>query len=206
MSSFPGGRSLARAVLPPPPPRRRCSSSSSSTSAASATRPTMSSFPIQSQETSVFELRINQMLMTCTYCCLPLRPDMVEGRTFTCAGGHIFCHDCTSRHEKACISYCRLLDGIIAQMKFKCNYCDSGDEYIPYPKFVEHQCNTRVDPRLMERQIEFVFESGDCILKTSLLVCSECELPLRPPIFRHLSLGVPICSACYRGDIANYVH
>ena len=101
-----------------------------------------------------------------------------------CAGGHIYCGACTRRHEKACISNCRLLDRTIAQMKFKCIFCDSGGEYIPYCKFFEHRCNTGVvDPKLPERQMEFAFYGGGYI-KTSLLVYSECELPLRPPIFR----------------------
>jgi len=69
-------------------------------------------------------------------------------------------------------------------MKFKCIFCDSGGEYIPYCKFFEHRCNTGVvDPKLPERQMEFAFYGGGYI-KTSLLVYSECELPLRPPIFR----------------------
>ena len=101
-----------------------------------------------------------------------------------CAGGHIYCGACTRRHEKACISNCRLLDRTIAQMKFKCIFCDSGGEYIPYCKFFEHRCNTDVvDPKLPEQQMEFAFYGGGYI-KTSLLVYSECELPLRPPIFR----------------------
>ena len=69
-------------------------------------------------------------------------------------------------------------------MKFKCIFCDSGGEYIPYSKFFEHRCNTDVvDPKLPEQQMEFAFYGGGYI-KTSLLVYSECELPLRPPIFR----------------------
>ncbi|XP_039820742.1 uncharacterized protein LOC120682795 [Panicum virgatum] len=161
--------------------------------------------PPRNREMGVFELKINHLVLDCAYCQQPLRPDQIRGQAYTCAGGHIYCGACTRRHEKACISNCRLLDRTIAQMKFKCIFCDSGGEYIPYCKFFEHMCNTDVvDPKLPERQMEFAFYGGGCI-KTSLLVCSECELPLRPPIFRHISGDVLICSPCYRGDIVNYV-
>ena len=156
----------------------------------------------------MFELKINQLVLDCAYCQQPLRPDQIRGQAYTvgemkspqsfrffflaqlhfwalqCAGGHIYCGACTRRHEKACISNCRLLDRTIAPMKFKCIFCDSGGEYIPYCKFFEHRCNTDVvDPKLPEQQMEFAFYGGGYI-KTSLLVYSECELPLRPPIFR----------------------
>ncbi|XP_039833325.1 uncharacterized protein LOC120694236 [Panicum virgatum] len=161
--------------------------------------------PPRNREMGVFELKINHLVLDCAYCQQPLRPDQIRGQAYTCAGGHIYCGACTRRHEKACISNCRLLDRTIAQMKFKCIFCDSGGEYIPYCKFFEHRCNTDVvDPKLPEQQMEFAFYGGGCI-KTSLLVCSECELPLRPPIFRHISGDVLICSPCYRGDIVNYV-
>ena len=156
----------------------------------------------------MFELKINHLVLDCAYCQQPLRPNQIRGQAYTvgemkspqsfcifflaqlhfwalqCAGGHIYCGACTRRHEKACISNCRLLDRTIAQMKFKCIFCDSGGEYIPYCKFFEHRCNTDVvDPKLPEQQMEFAFYGGGYI-KTSLLVYSECELPLRPPIFR----------------------
>ncbi|PVH61430.1 hypothetical protein PAHAL_3G034500 [Panicum hallii] len=161
--------------------------------------------PPRNREMGVFELKINQLVLDCAYCQQPLRPDQIRPQAYTCAGGHIYCGACTRRHEKACISKCHLLDRTIAQMEFKCILCDSGGEYVPYGKFFEHRCNTDVvDPKLPERQMEFAFY-GRGRIKTSLLVCSECELPLRPPIFRHISGDVLICSPCYRGDIVNYV-
>jgi len=52
-------------------------------------------------------------------------------------------------------------------MKFKCIFCDSGGEYIPYCKFFEHRCNTDVvDPKLPERQMEFAFYGGGISLVT----------------------------------------
>jgi hypothetical protein len=140
--------------------------------------------PPRNREMGVFELKLNQLVLDCAYCQQPLRPDQIRAQAYTCAGGHIYCGACTRRHEKACISNCRLLDRTIAQMEFKCILCDSGGEYVPYCKFFEHRCNTDVvDPKLPERQMEFAFY-GRGRIKTSLLVCSECELPLRPPIFR----------------------
>ncbi|PVH47498.1 hypothetical protein PAHAL_4G075900 [Panicum hallii] len=120
-----------------------------------------------------------------------------------CAGSHIFCRDCDTRHQKACISRCGLMDDIIIQMKFKSNCCDSGRKYTPYCEFAGHLCTTRA----VEQQLKSVRAWKECILDTSALVCSECRLPLRPPIFRHLLGNMPVCSACYhRGDIANYCH
>ncbi|KAG2570138.1 hypothetical protein PVAP13_7KG047072 [Panicum virgatum] len=173
--------------------------------------PLMSSSPVSGPlpppsvppKMSVFNLRISQGLLDCTYCHRALLPDSYGGRAFTCAGSHLFCRDCDTRHQKACISHCGLMDDIIIQMKFKSNYCDSGRKYTPYCEFAGHLCTTRA----VEQQLKSVRAWKECILDTSALVCSECRLPLQPPIFRHLLGNMPVCSACYhRGDIANYRH
>ena len=153
----------------------------------------------------MLNLRIHKGLLYCKYCGLPLLPDKWWRKTYMvgemrspqsffslaqlhffwdlqCAGGHIFCRDCTSQHEKACISCCLLLDGIMAQMKFKCNFCDSGN--IPYYGFVGHVCDHPLPREVVGQQIESVFALGECTLTADLLACSECNLPLRPPIFR----------------------
>ncbi|KAG2481124.1 uncharacterized protein LOC120694352 isoform X1 [Panicum virgatum] len=173
--------------------------------------PLMSSSPVSGPlpppsvppKMSVFNLRISQGLLDCTYCHRALLPDSYGGRAFTCAGSHLFCRDCDTRHQKACISHCGLMDDIIIQMKFKSNCCDSGRKYTPYCEFAGHLCTTRA----VEQQLKSVRAWKECILDTSALVCSECRLPLQPPIFRHLLGNMPVCSACYhRGDIANYRH
>ncbi|KAG2570142.1 uncharacterized protein LOC120639501 isoform X4 [Panicum virgatum] len=155
-----------------------------------------------SPEMSVYNIRINQRLLDCTYCGQPLRPDTLGGKAWKCAGIHIFCRACVSRHEQACISYCSSLDQIISKMKFKYNCCDS--EYIPFHEIEGHLCNINI---LVHHEFFAVRDYGECIIDTSALVCSKCRLPLRPPIFRHLLGNMPVCSACYhRGDIANYRH
>jgi hypothetical protein len=75
-----------------------------------------------------------------------------------------------------------LLDGIMAQMKFKCNFCDSGN--ISYFRFLGHVCDHPLPREVVGQQIESVFALGECTLTADLLACSECSLPLRPPIFR----------------------
>ncbi|XP_039821308.1 uncharacterized protein LOC120683303 [Panicum virgatum] len=92
----------------------------------------------------------------------------------------------------------------MAQMKFKCNFCDSGN--ISYFRFLGHVCDHPLPREVVGQQIESVFALGECTLTADLLACSECSLPLRPPIFRHLSRNSPVCSACYCGDIHNYLH
>ncbi|XP_025811960.1 uncharacterized protein LOC112889494 isoform X6 [Panicum hallii] len=155
-----------------------------------------------SPEMSVYNIRIKQRLLDCTYCGQPLRPDTLGGKAWKCAGVHIFCRACVSRHEQACISYCSSLDQIISKMKFKCNCCNS--EYIPYHEIKGHMCDINI---LVHHEFFAVRDYGECIIDTRALVCSECRLPLRPPIFRHLLGNMPVCSACYhRGDIANYCH
>jgi hypothetical protein len=104
-------------------------------------------------EMGVLNIRINQRLLHCRHCHRRRQPPLPPADT-----------------------HCFLLDRIIHQMRFKCNFCDSG--YIPYSKFLVHLCDT-TPAHLMS-----VFARGECILATSALVCSECGLPLRPPIFR----------------------
>ncbi|PAN36858.1 hypothetical protein PAHAL_7G005500 [Panicum hallii] len=157
-----------------------------------------------SPEMRVLHLRIHKGLLYCTYCRGPLRPNDCMRKPWMCAGGHIFCRECTSCHENACISGCLLMDGIMAQMKIECNFCHSGN--IPYSSFFAHLCDHPPDPKLRDRQIESVFCPGECTLDANLLGCSECKLPLRPPIYKHLSRDSPVCGACYRGDIDNYLH
>ena len=111
-------------------------------------------------------------------------------------------------------------------MKFKCD-CN---KYIPYCEFLGHQ---RECPSA--KYSTHPVRWRKCILKTSFLQCSECKVPLRPPIFSvscalteliwmQLDLifgfSVPanlsllqlwfrnrlICSACYRADIGTYCH
>ena len=93
-----------------------------------------------------------------------------------CVRGQIYCRQCIRLHH--CLaadtrSTCDLLNHIIAQMKFKCD-CN---KYIPYCEFLEHQrdCPSAKDSTPPAR--------WKCMLKTSLLQCSECKVPLRPPIF-----------------------
>ncbi|KAG2570368.1 hypothetical protein PVAP13_7KG073800 [Panicum virgatum] len=156
-----------------------------------------------SPETSVFHLRINQGLLDYTNCHRTLRPETYHCRAYTCRQcirGQIYCRDCIHRHH--CLatdthSTCDLLNNIIAQIKFKCD-CN---KYIPYCEFLEHQ-----------RECPFAKYSTHtarwrkCILKTSFLQCSECKVPLRPPIFSLWFCNRLICSACYHADLGTYRH
>ncbi|KAG2570354.1 hypothetical protein PVAP13_7KG075709 [Panicum virgatum] len=162
---------------PPPHPPHCAAALLLLSRSATSSAPLMYSSP----EMSVYNIRINQRLLDCTYCGQPLRPDTLDGKAWKCAGVHIFCRACVSRHEQACISYCSSLDQIISKMKFKCNCCDS--EYIPYHEIEGHMCDINI---LVHHEFFAVRDYGECIIDTSALVCSECRLPLRPPIFRHL--------------------
>ncbi|KAJ1256519.1 hypothetical protein BS78_K009000 [Paspalum vaginatum] len=175
---------------PPPPPRRR--------------RPEMPSSPTQSQEMSELHLKIHKRALTCMFCLHPLYDAVLRPCSFMCDGGHIYCHRCTQRHKKKCSSLCIFLEKITAQMKVKCNLCDSG--YMPYRKFVGHLCDPPVHPELVDRQLYSDFELGDCTLDPNLLVCSECNHLLQLPIFMHVYDKSLVCGACYGNDIGIYIH
>ncbi|KAJ1255343.1 hypothetical protein BS78_K258700 [Paspalum vaginatum] len=158
-----------------------------------------------SPEMRVFKLTVKKGLLDCIYCRRPLHPNTLYATPFKCDGSHIFCSGCRMRHDATCVSHSVLLDEIISKLKFKYDCCDSGRKYIPYHELAEHLCDDVRDRHNAIRP--FPFRAwGECILDTSALVCSECRLPLRPPIFRHVSRGSRVCSACYRGDITNYLH
>ncbi|PVH34675.1 hypothetical protein PAHAL_7G005400 [Panicum hallii] len=156
----------------------------------------------QPKEMSVFRLRIKKGLLNCTYCRRPLRPDTYNGRAYTCrqcVRRQIYCRECIRCHHFLAAdthSACNLLNHIIAQMKFKCD-CN---KYIPYCEFVEHrrECPSAKYSTPPAR--------WKCMLKASVLRCSECEVPIRPPVFFSRSSNNLICSACYRADISTYRH
>ena len=107
----------------------------------------------------VLKIRINQRLLHCRHCHRHRHPPLPPADTPLPPAN----------------THCFLLDRIIHQMRFKCNFCDSG--YIPYSKFLVHLRDTT------PAHLKSVFARGECILTTSALVCSECGLPLWPPIF-----------------------
>ncbi|XP_039819223.1 uncharacterized protein LOC120681688 isoform X2 [Panicum virgatum] len=147
-----------------------------------------------SMEMSVFRLRIKKGLLNCAYCRRPLRRDTYNCRAFTCqcVRGQMYCRQCI-RHHHCLPADTNVLSRIFAQMNFKCD-CK---KYIPYFEFLEHRrdCPSAKYSTPPAR--------WKCMLKTSLLQCSECEAPIRPPIFLLWSNNL-ICSACYRGDISTY--
>ncbi|KAG2570149.1 hypothetical protein PVAP13_7KG047099 [Panicum virgatum] len=109
-----------------------------------------------------------------------------------CIRGQMYCRQCIRLHH--CLpADTNVLSRIFAQMNFKCD-CK---KYIPYFEFLEHRrdCPSAKYSTPPAR--------WKCMLKTSLLQCSECEAPIRPPIFLLWSNNL-ICSACYRGDISTY--
>ncbi|KAG2564468.1 uncharacterized protein LOC120682986 isoform X2 [Panicum virgatum] len=131
----------------------------------------------------VLKIRINQRLLHCRHCHRRRHPPLPPADTPLPPAN----------------THCCVLDRIIHQMRFKCNFCDSG--YIPYSKFLVHLCDTT------PAHLKSVFARGECILATSALMCSECGLPLRPPIFRRLPWRTPICTACcHNGDVTSYRH